>query len=293
MPKNKTLSVVIVTHNNGHFIKQSLDLLKQALIVYNKSSEVIVVDNASTDNTSYVVKKEKWVDFIESSENKGYAWANNQGLKKATGACILLLNSDVLIKDPSVITVMTTYLEKNPKVGVVTCKVLLENGNIDPACHRGFPTPWASFTYMFGLEKLFPKVTMFSQYHQWYKDIETIHEIDSCSGAFYLTRKEVVNKVGFLDESFFMYGEDLDYSYRVKSFGWKVVFNPEASVLHVKYQSGLKSKNKETKKRTISAFYNAMLIFYRKHYESKYPSIVSLAIVASISVIKNIKLLLS
>ena len=246
MEKNKTLSVVIVTHNNARIITKALNLLKKALLEFEKEYEVIVVDNASIDDTVPIIRKEKWIDLIESKVNKGYAWANNQGLKKAKGKYILLLNSDVVFNDPTVLQKMVDYLDQNSHVGVITCKVLLEDGKIDPACHRGFPTPWASLTYISGLEALFPFNRLFSEYHLWYKDLSTVHEIDSCSGAFYLMRSKIVKDVGYLDETFFMYGEDLDYSFRIKKKGWKIIYNPESSVIHKKYQSGLKSNDKET-----------------------------------------------
>lgn len=292
MEKNKTLSVVIVTHNNARIITKALNLLKKALLEFEKEYEVIVVDNASIDDTVPIIRKEKWIDLIESKVNKGYAWANNQGLKKAKGKYILLLNSDVLFNDPTVLQKMVDYLDQNSHVGVITCKVLLEDGKIDPACHRGFPTPWASLTYISGLEALFPFNRLFSEYHLWYKDLSTVHEIDSCSGAFYLMRSKIVKDVGYLDETFFMYGEDLDYSFRIKKKGWKIIYNPESSVIHKKYQSGLKSNDKETKKRTINAFYDAMIIFYNKHYKQKYSSFITLFIVSFITIIKKVKLLL-
>lgn len=290
MTDSKLLSVIIVTHNNETIINNSLTSLKEALKLLEKPYEIIVVDNASQDKTIDILKKQKSVNIITSSQNKGYAWANNQGLIKAQGKYILLLNSDVLIEDRAVLKKMINYLEKNKDVGVVSCEVVLANGKIDPACHRGFPTPWAAFTYFIGLESIFPKTKTFSQYHMWYKPLNLIHEIDSCSGAFYLFRKEIVKTVGLLDEAFFMYGEDLDYSYRIKKKGYKVMYNPEVKVLHFKYQSGLGSYDIITKKRTVNAFYDAMVIFYKKHYVSKYPFFVTVAVFALVAAIKKLKL---
>lgn len=290
MKSKVTLSIVIVTHNNQSIIGNTLESLFTSLKDLDKPLEVIVVDNASTDKTVEIVKKRKNITVIQSDKNKGYAWANNRGIEKSNGKYILLLNSDVILNQDT-LRISLKFLDENPDVGVVTCKILLQNSTIDPACHRGFPTPWASLTYITGLEKLFPNIKLFSGYHQWYKNLNTVHEIDSCSGAFYLFRKEIIKKVGLLDEKFFMYGEDLDFSYRIKNKGYKIIYNPYCSAVHLKYQSGLKSENPETQKRTINAFYDAMIIFYKKHYFNKYPLVVTGLIILVINIIKQIKLL--
>ncbi|MBI2029523.1 glycosyltransferase family 2 protein [Candidatus Gottesmanbacteria bacterium] len=306
MKKDKFLSVIIVTHNNQQIIKNTLNKLTISLDALNKPWEIIVVDNASSDKTIEVVKENsrrysrdpdpkasgKKLTLIQSNQNRGYAWANNRGIEKSQGKYILLLNSDVVLNEDSLKKTID-FLDKDPNVGVVTCKILLQNGKIDPACHRGFPTPWVSLTYMIGLEKLFPNIRLFSGYHMWYKDINKTHEIDSCSGAFYLFRREIIEKVGLLDEKFFMYGEDLDFSYRIKNHGYKIIYYPYCFAVHLKYQSGLKSTDRETQKRTIEAFYQAMIIFYQKNYSNKYPFFVTGLIIFMIGLIKNLKLLIS
>lgn len=265
------LSVIIVTHNTETLILSLMNSLFTSIKHWGKQAEVVVIDNASNDGTRTLIKKKfPKVKLIENNDNYGYAKANNQGIKIAKGTYILLLNSDVILNS-DVLIKMTSYLEKSPEVGAVTCKVILPDGNIDPACHRGFPTPWASVMYFLGLENLFPKIPLFSQYHLWFKSLDTIHEIDSPSGAFYLIRKKVIDSIGLLDEKFFMYGEDLDWSYRIKKAGWKIIFNPQAQIVHLKKQSGLKSLDLKTRENTLKAFYQAMKIFYDKHYQKKYP----------------------
>jgi len=265
------LSVIIVTHNTETLIPSLMGSLFTSLKHWGRKAEVVVIDNASNDGTQTLINKEFLkVKLIENKDNYGYAKANNQGIKIAKGAYILLLNSDIILNS-DVLTKMISYLEKNPEVGVITCKLILPDGNIDPACHRGFPTPWASLTYFLGLENLFPKIPLFSQYHLWFKSLDTIHEIDSPSGAFYLIRKKVIDSIGLLDEKFFMYGEDLDWSYRIKKAGWKIIFNPQAQITHLKKQSGLKSLDLKTRENTLKAFYQAMKVFYDKHYQKKFP----------------------
>ncbi|MCL4415670.1 MAG: glycosyltransferase family 2 protein [Actinobacteria bacterium] len=268
------LSVIIVTHNTKTLIQPLLSSLFSSIKYWGKETEIIVVDNASNDGTTNLIRKKyPTIKLIENKSNHGYAKANNQGIKIAKGVYILLLNSDVILR-PDVLKRMISYLEKNQDVGIITCKLVLPNDTIDPACHRGFPTPWASLTYFLGLERLFPKISLFSQYHLWYKPLNTIHEIDSPSGAFYLIRKKIIDSIGYLDEKFFMYGEDLDWSYRIKKAGWKIIFNPQAQITHLKKQSGLKSLDLKTRENTSESFYQAMKVFYDKHYRNNYPSYV-------------------
>lgn len=288
--KNPILSIIIVTHNTQRLMTGLLESVKSSITNFSKPSEVIVVDNASSDDTCEVIK-EKFpeVKIIENKKNLGYAFANNQGLKEAKGKYLLLLNSDTILTR-EVLKEMIDFLDQNPKVGVVTCKVLLPNGAIDPACHRGFPTPRAAITYFLGLEKIFPYIPFFSQYHLWYRPLDTIHEIDSPSGAFFLTKDKVIKSAGLLDESFFMYGEDIDLSYRIKNKGWKIMYNPTSYITHLKKQSGLNGKDRVTRERTTVAFYEAMKIFYNKHYKLKYPKLVRMLIFLIIDIKKTFSL---
>lgn len=290
-PDNTTLSIIIVTHNTAQLVLKLLESVSYAIDFFKRKSEIIIVDNASTDKTPKLVKeKYKKVKVIENKKNLGFAVANNQGITKARGKYLLLLNSDtILTKD--VLQKMVDYLDQNPQVGVVTCKVLLPNGKIDPACHRGFPTPWAAVSYFLGLEKMFPNNPLFSQYHLWYKPLDTIHEIDSPTGAFFLVRREVVKSVGLLDESFFMYGEDLDWAFRIKKKGWKIMYNPASYITHLKKQSGFNGKDRITREKTTIAFYNAMKIFYNKHYKLKYPIFIRMLIFFMIDIKKTIDLI--
>ena len=211
-----TVDIVIVNYNAGIYLKNCIFSLK-ACLKSNFKLNCIVVDNASSDDSISQIKHLKlpWLTIINYPENVGFAAGCNIGIKKSKGSYVLLLNPDTKVSKDTIVK-MVDFLSIHPKAGIVTPKLVLSNGQIDPASHRGFPTPWASFSYFIGLEKFFPSNPKFSQYHMWYKSMDKVHEIDSPSGAFMLIKKEVINKIGLLDEDFFMYAEDIDFSYRAK-----------------------------------------------------------------------------
>jgi GT2 family glycosyltransferase len=208
----------------------------------------------------------------------GYPKGNNQGMSQASGKYILLLNSDAIIEKVDFQSLLE-YMESHPDVGVLTVTVNLPEGGIDPASHRGFPTIWNSLSYFMKFEKLFGRLPyvgrFFSGYHLTHLDLNTIHEIDSPAGAFFLTRKSIADKVHGFDEDFFMYGEDLDLSYRIKKKGYKIIYYPLFYVTHLKRSSGLQTKNSEIRRKTRTYFYNAMKIFFKKHYAAKYPNFIN------------------
>ncbi|MBI4039589.1 glycosyltransferase family 2 protein [Candidatus Daviesbacteria bacterium] len=272
----RKLAVVIVNYKAGDILQDCLEALVRPQT--NLDMEIWVVDNASGDGSPAMIKKKfAQVKLIENSSNLGYAKANNIALKQIDAEYVLLLNPDCVV-DENTIFFMLGFMDKYPKVGASTCLVVLADGQIDWACHRGFPSPWAALTYFFGLERQFPRAKLLSQYHQTYKNLNEIHEIDSPSGAFFLIRKQVIDQVGFLDEDYFMYGEDIDWSFRVKQAGWRIMYIPEVKATHYKgISSGIKQHSQEqstaddeTKVRSTKAFYEAMKIFYRKHYHSRY-----------------------
>jgi len=276
MPRVTDLSIVIVSFSTRDLTVSCLESLKRSQSPGTKW-EIIVVDNDSKDDTvDFLTKLGKTdafyrsITIVRNSQNLGFSKANNIGIKKSTGTNILLLNSDTEVKGTA-IQQMQEFMAEHPKAGVATAKLELEGGKIDPASHRGFPTPWASFCYFLKLEALFPKSRMFSQYHMGYKNMEEAHQIDCPSGAFFLIRRKVIDEIGYLDEEFFMYGEDVDWAYRVKQRGWEIWFNPRAIVLHKKKQSGRAHGDRELRKRTQKYFYETMLLFYRKHYKENYP----------------------
>jgi GT2 family glycosyltransferase len=217
------------------------------------------------------------VIFIQNGKNVGFAAGNNPGIRKAKGRYIVLLNSDTEVA-PSTIKTMVQFMDAHPKAGASTCKLMLPNGQMDPACHRGFPTPWAAFSYVCKLEALFPTSHLFGQYHQGYKDLRSAHQVDSISGAFFMVRREVIKKVGGLDEDFFMYAEDIDWAYRIKQAGWEIWYNPVVTVLHKKKQSGRANILKKRRVTTEIYFHEYNWLFYKKHYKDLYSPLITLAV---------------
>jgi len=283
----RDLSVIVLSYNTKRITEDCLDSLYKSLLSSKILSEVIVVDNNSADGSTTMInkfKKRKSIDKIQiksifNNQNLGFPKGNNQGIKIASGKNILFLNSDVLIKNLKWDDLLE-YFNKNSEVGVLTVKVLLTNGKVDPASHRGFPTVWNSFCYYSKLEKIFGKLPvankLFGGYHMTYFSHNFTHQIDSPSGAFYLTRKKILDSInGFDDKTFFLYGEDLDLSFRIKKMGYKILYYPKFNVLHLKSVSGLKKKNLKIKNETRGHFYDAMKKFYAKHYYDKYPKFIS------------------
>lgn len=218
--------------------------------------EVIVVDNGSGDDSVTAVRSEfPQVQIIESDKNLGFAGGNNLGLKKARGRLLLLLNSDTEVRADT-LDLSIKYLDQHPEAGVMGCKVLLPDGSLDKACRRRFPNPWNSFLRLFGLKK-------FSDYNI-NTPIDQECEVDAVMGAYLMIKKSVVDKIGLLDEEYFMYGEDLDWCWRVKEAGYKIIYYPKAEITHFKYGSSQAIPFK-----TIRMAHKAMKIFYRRHYAPK------------------------
>lgn len=292
----KKLSIIILSYNTK---SQTLDCLKS---IFNMGTspdcEVIVVDNGSIDDSVLAIKSlMPWVRLIENKENLGFAKANNQAIRLAQGEYILLLNSDTEAVDCAIEKTLN-FMEKHLEIDAVTCRVELENNKLDQACHRGFPTPWASLCYFTKLDKICPKSRLLGQYHLTYKSLSEPHEIDAPSGCFFLIRKSTIDKIGLLDETYFFFGEDVDWSYRIKQAGGKIYFYPDAKIIHFKgTSSGIKKEtsNKtkatvEIKKKSVNYFYDAMKIFYNKYYKKKYPFFVTWLVYAGIGIKRNISL---
>jgi len=278
------LSIIIVSYNTKEFLINCIKSITDT--VKSVSCEIIVVDNSSSDETIKELSKLKTkipnIKLIENKENQGFSKANNQGVKIAKGKYILFLNPDTVIHE-NTLQIMFEFMEENKKVGAATCKVLLPNGQIDDACHRGFPTPWNAFSHFTFISKAFPKTKVFGGYKLSYLDINTTHEIDACAGAFMMVRREAGEQINWWDEDYFWYGEDLDFCYRLKEKGWKVYYVSNTSILHYKGVSGgiksvskhLTTADEKTKEMAIKARFEAMRIFYKKHYKNKYPFFVN------------------
>lgn len=265
------LSIVILSFNTRELLRAALTSVFKSLLGHYQI-EVIVCDNASTDGSTSMVKKDfPQVTIVDNGSNLGFAAGNNPGIKRARGRYVLLLNSDTQVS-PTALAQMLDFMDKNPLVGAATCKLVLTDGSMDPACHRGFPTPWAALTYFLGWERLFPRSRWFGGYHQGYKDLTQVHEIDVISGAFFLVRREVVSQVGLLDEDYYFYGEDMDWAFRIRKAGWKIMFNPRGVVLHHKKQSGRAHSDRQRRRQTQIYFYRYNKLFYQKNYANYYPS---------------------
>lgn len=253
------LSVVIVNYNVKHFIEQCLFSVLKAS--ENIACEVFVVDNNSVDGSVTLIKEKfPQVKLIVNKTNTGFSVANNQALKLATGQYVLLLNPDTVVQEDT-FTKILDFMDAHPEAGGLGVKMLDGQGNFAPESKRGLPTPEVSFYKMFGFARFFPKSKRFGKYHLTYLPENEVNEIDVMSGAFMLIRKEVLDKIGLLDETFFMYGEDIDLSYRIKKAGYKNYYFPDTQIIHYKGES-----TKRSSLNYVVIFYKAMAIFSNKHF---------------------------
>lgn len=267
------LTVSIVNFNAGKYLIECLDSLYK--LRDKVLMEIFVIDNVSTDGSLEEAKKRfPKVNFIENDKNLGFGKAHNQILRNLKTKYVLILNPDSKVLSGT-LKYLLNYMNVNTDVGIASCKLEKTDGSIDWASHRGFPTPWASFLYYFlKNDKL---------YHLTDKDMTKSHEVDSVVGAFMFIRKEVFDKIGFFDEDYFLYAEDIDLCYRAKRAGFKVMYIPEIKAIHLKgISSGIKSHSQqispatlESKLMALNSFYKTMILFYKKHLEKNYPFFVN------------------
>ncbi len=254
-----TLSVIIVSYNVRDFLGQAITSLKKAL--RNIEHEIFVVDNASSDGTVELVEKRfPDVKLIANTENFGFGKANNQAIQQSKGDYLCVINPDTIVQEDT-FTTLLSFFDTYPDAGALTCKILNPDGTLQLACRRSFPTPWVAFTKISGLANLFPKSRLFGRYNLTYLDPEQFYEVEAISGSFMLVRKETVDKVGGFDEDFFMYGEDLDWCYRIRQGGYKIYYVPDTQIIHFKGESSKKSPLAQRK-----LFYEAMNLFVNKHF---------------------------
>ncbi len=256
------LSIVIVNYNVEHFLEQCLHSVFTAL--EGIDSEVWVVDNNSVDGSlAMLERKFPQVKLIINKENVGFARANNQAIRQSQGEYVLLLNPDTLV-EPDTFSKCLDFMDRTPDAGGLGVKMLNGNGEFLPESKRGLPVPSVAFYKIFGLSKLFPKSKKFGAYHLTYLSPDEINAVDVLSGAFMLMRKSTLDKVGLLDEDYFMYGEDIDLSYRITQGGYKNYYFPETRIIHYKGES-----TKKSSVNYVYVFYNAMRIFANKHFSQK------------------------
>lgn len=257
------LSVVIVNYNVKHFIEQCLfSVLKAAQHV---SCEVFVVDNNSVDGSVNLIKSRfPQITLIENKTNTGFSVANNQAIRLAKGDYVLLLNPDTVVQEDTFVKTVT-FMDEHPDAGGLGVKMLDGQGNFAPESKRGLPTPSVAFYKMFGLSKLFPHSRKFGKYHLTYLPENEVNEVDVLSGAFMLMRKSLLDKIGLLDETFFMYGEDIDLSYRITKAGYRNYYFPLTQIIHYKGES-----TKRSSINYVLIFYKAMAIFSKKHFSGSH-----------------------
>jgi GT2 family glycosyltransferase len=253
------LSVILVNYNVKSYLSQALESIEKALDKI--PSEIIVVDNASTDGSVPMLRKRfPSVRLIVNETNAGFAAANNQAIQIAKGRVLCLINPDTLVREDTFQSALE-FLENHPEAGMVGGKVLNSDGTLQLACRRSYPTPWVAFTKVSGLSAVFPKSRFFGRYNLTFLDPDQEAEVEAISGSFMIVRKSVVDQAGLFDEQFFMYGEDLDWCYRIHKAGWKIVYLPQTQIVHYKGRS-----TREASFDSLKLFYSAMAIFVRKHF---------------------------
>lgn len=293
-----TLAIVIVSYNTRDMLRDCLQSIQPGAAQF--PLDIWVVDNASRDGSTAMVRDEfPHVHVIDSPRNGGYAYANNlalrmivadewQELEEAHSApssishppapdYVLLLNPDTVVP-AGALDALVKFMDAHPEVGACGPKLLLADGSLDLACRRSFPAPSAFVYRALGLSKLFPHSKRFGSYNMTYLSPDVQTEVDAVVGACMLVRTSVVREVGLLDEAYFMYGEDLDWAYRIKQYGWKIMYVPSATVHHYK-----RASSRQRPFKSIRAFYDAMRVFHRKHYAATTPAPLNFAIEAGIT----------
>lgn len=279
------LSIIIVNYRTYELTKQTINSVIATVI--DLDYEIIVVDNASCDGSleKLIEDFESFnnITFLANKTNDGFAVANNLALKESVGDYVLLLNSDVIVKE-NTINKSLNFIKNNPNIGILGCKVVLPDGTLDKACRRSFPTFEVSFYRMSGLSKIFPNSKRFNRYNLSYLDENGTYPVDCVVGAFMLIRSNLLKECNGLDESFFMYGEDIDICYRIKQMGYEVYYYGEYEIIHYKGASG---KNKKL----LYEFHNSMEIFYNKHYKKQDSFLINALTYISIWTLYYLKLL--
>ena len=281
------LSVVIVNYNVRHFLEQALLSVRRAM--RGIDGEVWVVDNNSVDDSVRMVQ-EKFpeVRLIANQDNPGFAIANNQAIRQSGGAYVLLLNPDTLVEEDTFHKCLD-FMDAHPDAGALGVKLIDGSGKFLPESKRGFPSPWVAFCKTFGLSALFPKSRMFNRYYLGHLSENETHEIDVLAGAFMFMRRAALDRSGLLDEAFFMYGEDIDLSYRIIKAGYKNYYYPDTQIIHYKGES-----TKKGSLNYVRTFYQAMIIFTRKHFTGRRAGLFILMLQAAIwlragmTLVKNI-----
>ena len=274
MAERPLVSALIVSYNVRELL---VDCLRAFFASSDVPVEAVVVDNASKDGSADAVAREfPQVKLVREARNLGYGRANNRGLQECEGRFVLLLNPDVTVGEACV-GKLADFLLVRPDVGAVGPRLLRPDGTLDLAARRGFPTPSTAFYRLSGLSRVFPRSRRFNRYNMGHQPDTEAHEIDSGTGACLMLRRAAVDRVGFFDPDFFMYGEDIDLCFRLKLGGWKVYYLPSAKAVHLKGQS-----TRQSTRRMLYEFHSAMWTFHHKHYAEDMPAFANGLVWASI-----------
>ena len=257
------LSVVLLSYNTRDLLEQALHTVVEAAA--GLEVEIFVVDNASHDGSADMVAASfPQVKLIRNRENIGFSAGNNIAFEQVRGRHVLVLNSDTIVRRDT-LRCLVQFLDEHPDVGAVGCKILNPDGTLQPDCMRGFPTPMAAFCKVSGLSRLFPQSPRFARYNMTYLDPEKKHEVEVLSGSCMMVRKQTMDQVGMLDEDYFMYGEDIDWCFRMHSAGWKICYLPDTEIIHFRGESG-----RAVPMRVLYRKTEAMSIFVGKHMQRRY-----------------------
>jgi len=283
------LSIIVVSYNTRQLLDDCLRSLYAAEAPPG-GMEVIVVDNASADGSPAMVRaRYPQARLIVSAENRGYSAANNQGASVATGDTLLYLNSDTVVAADALVKPLR-YLQEHPEAGALTVRLVYPTGERDPDNHRGFPTPWNAFCHFTLLSRLFPHSPRFNGYFRSYEDFSQVHPVPVIAGSYMLMPRALDRQLGGWDETYFFYGEDIDYCYRINQAGYTIVYYPLVEVVHYKgASSGLRKESadiarppKATRVKVAEESVRAMRVFYGKFYRDKYPRVVTAFVLAGI-----------
>lgn len=296
------LSIIILNYNTKQFALDSIRSIEKnySKEVASGEFEIIITDNESSDGSVDSFReykknsKIKSFHVVENGDNLGFSKGNNKGIPYAKGKYVLFLNPDTVVY-PETLTYMLDFMEKHPDVGAATCKLMNKDGAMDFNCHRGFPTPWNAFCYFSGLQRVFPKSRLFAGYTQGWKDFSTNHVVDAIEGAFMLVPRNVGEKVGWWDEDYFFYGEDLQFCYDIKKLGLKIYYLGKVEIMHIggassgikKSAAAVTTADVARKRKAQIARFQAMKIFFKKNYQKVYPSFVQWMIFAGIGFLEK------
>lgn len=297
LKNNPELSIVILNYNTRDLLFDCLTSLRK--ISKEADFETIVVDNNSSDGSADMIKENfPEVVLIENERNLGFAAGNNRARNVVRGKYVLFLNSDTIVY-PRSLRETLNYLKKNKDVGVISCKLVLPNGKLDKDTRRSFITPWIGLTHLvLKIDRIFSKSPVLAKYWYGYISEDEVHEVDALQGAFFMTRKKILDDVDWFDEDYFLDAEDIDLSWKIKEKGWKLIYYPKVKVLHLKGASKGKLISQKRRKTSLGEKIRirvqgvkSMEFFYRKRLWQKYPLWLNLIVLFGIRLVLIVRVI--